>query len=245
MNSDAVSPIHPLVEAAARLVEETKDLRFGPPISHVYHPLVYAWEPHRVYLERFGGAPKDILLVGMNPGPYGMAQTGIPFGDVTMVREWMGIEVPVGRPENEHPRRPVLGFACPRGEVSGTRLWGWARQRYGEPAQFFARFFVYNYCPSCFMENSGRNLTPDKLPAREREPLFAACNRALRAVVAHFRPRFVIGVGHFAESRVRAALTDYRGTIGRIAHPSPASPAANRNWAAIAEEAFRACGVEL
>lgn len=245
MNADAVSPIRPLVEAAARLADETKVLRFGPPISHVYHPLVYAWEPYRVYLERFGVAPKDILLVGMNPGPYGMAQTGIPFGDVTMVREWMGIEASVGRPDNEHPRRPVLGFACPRGEVSGTRLWGWARQRYGDPERFFARFFVYNYCPSCFMERSGRNLTPDKLPRRERGPLFAACDCALRAVVAHFSPRFVIGVGQFAESRVRTALPGYRGTIARIPHPSPASPAANRDWAAIAEEAFRACGVIL
>lgn len=245
MNSEAVPARDPLVKTAAHLAAETKDLRFGPPITHVYSPLVYAWEPHRIYLEKFGGAPKEILLIGMNPGPYGMAQTGVPFGDVAMVRDWMGIEAPVGRPENEHPKRSVLGFACPRSEVSGARLWGWAKQRYSEPEQFFSRFFVYNYCPLCFMESGGRNFTPDKLPAREREPLFAACDRALRAVVDYCRPGFVIGVGHFAEARIRAALINYRGTIGRIPHPSPASPAANRNWAGSAEEALCACGVDL
>jgi single-strand selective monofunctional uracil DNA glycosylase len=143
-----------------------------------------------------------------------------------------------------HPKRPVRGFACARSEVSGQRLWGWARARYGSPERFFARFFVANYCPLAFLEASGRNRTPDKLSAAEREPLYRACDTALRHSLEVLAPRLVVGVGHFAEARARDALAGTGIAIGRIPHPSPASPAANRGWAAQAERALGALGVE-
>jgi len=183
------------------------------------------------------------VLLGMNPGPFGMAQTGVPFGDVGMVRDWLGIDAPVGRPAREHPKRPVQGFACPRGEVSGRRLWGWARARFGAPEGFFARFFVANYCPLVFMEESGRNLTPDKLPRAERERLFAACDRALRACVAELRPRYVVGIGGFAAGRAAAALAATGVGLGTAPHPSPASPAANRGWEALMDRALAGLGI--
>ena len=229
--------------------------RFGPPVTHVYNPLEYAWPAHREYLRRFGDqlTAREFVLVGMNPGPWGMAQTGVPFGEVATVREWFGIDSRIGKPEREHPKRPIDGFACTRSEVSGRRLWGWARDRFGTPDRFFARFFVWNYCPLSFMEESGRNRTPDKLPADEREPLFAACDEALRAVVRALKPRLVIGIGAFAEKRARLALTRHEPatagketpTIGRILHPSPASPLANRDWASAAERDFERLGVDL
>jgi single-strand selective monofunctional uracil DNA glycosylase len=171
----------------------------------------------------------------MNPGPFGMAQTGVPFGDVAMVRDFLGIAERVERPEREHPKRPVLGFDCQRSEVSGTRLWGWAKQRFETPARFFARFFVVNYCPLAFVEESGKNFTPDKLPAKEQRPLFEACDRALARIVEQLEPKAVIGVGGFAEGRARAALPDFAGSLGCILHPSPASPKANAGWAATIE----------
>jgi single-strand selective monofunctional uracil DNA glycosylase len=186
-----------------------------------------------------------VLLVGMNPGPWGMAQTGVPFGEVEAVRDWLGIEAPVGRPPVEHPKRPVLGFATRRSEGSGRRLWGWVRERWGEPDAFFARFFVHNYCPLAFLEESGRNRTPDKLPAAESGPLYAACDRALRRTVERLEPRRVIGIGAFAEARARAALDGLGVEIGRILHPSPASPVANRGWAERAERELEALGVSL
>ena len=137
----------------------------------------------------------------------------------------------------------MLGFACPRQEVSGARLWGWARERYGAPERFFARFFVLNYCPLLFLEASGRNLTPDKLPAAEREPLLRVCDAALRRAIEALGPRLVVGGGHFAEARARAVLAGTDLAIGRIPHPSPASPAANRGWAAQADEALAALGL--
>ena len=220
-------------------------LRFSEPVTHVYNPLLYAWHPHELFLERFGSGKKEVVLVGMNPGPFGMAQTGVPFGDVGFVRDWMGIEADVDRPKNEHPKRPVLGFDCERSEVSGSRLWGWARKRFGTPEEFFSRFFVVNYCPLVFLEITGRNRTPDKLPAEEREALQAVCDEALRSAVAILGPDLVVGIGAWATKRAKAALAELDAPIGTVLHPSPASPKANRGWALQAEKELRALGVRL
>ncbi len=234
-----------LTAIARELARAADRLEFGPPVERVYNPLVYAWRPHRLYLERFGVAPKEVVLVGMNPGPWGMAQTGVPFGEVELVRDWLGIEAPVARPDTEHPKRPVEGFECRRREVSGRRLWGWAKRRFGTPERFFSRFFVANYCPLVFLEESGRNRTPDRLPAVEKRELSAICDRALAASVERLRPRLVVGVGRFAEGRARAALAGAGVAVGRVLHPSPASPAANRGWEGKMERGLAALGVEL
>jgi single-strand selective monofunctional uracil DNA glycosylase len=237
--------VTPLVELSRRLAADCDRLAFAPPVAHVYNPLDYARAPHERYLERWGGGPKRVVFVGMNPGPFGMMQTGVPFGEVAAVRDWMGIEAPVGRPAREHPKRPVEGFACRRSEVSGARLWGWARERFGTPERFFARAFVWNWCPLGFLGESGANLTPDKLRAGERAALEAVCDEALAAVIAALAPRFAVGVGAFAELALRRALRDTELSISRIPHPSPASPAANRGWAAQAEAALLAAGIAL
>ena len=237
--------MHPLVTVSRRLAKAVDKLPFHPPVTHRYNPLDYARAPHEQYLERYGNARDGVLLVGMNPGPWGMAQTGVPFGEVSLVRDWLGIDAAVKRPGSEHPKRPIQGFDCTRSEVSGARLWGWARDRYGTPEAFFARFFVYNYCPLSFMEESGRNFTPDKLPATERDALFALCDQALRDFVGVLEPRFLLGVGGFAEKRIRMACPEFGGVTGKIPHPSPASPAANRGWAAAAEKALEALRVPL
>lgn len=234
-----------LVPVAERLRERTRSLRFAAPVTHVYAPLDYAWAPHRLYLERYGRGRREVLFVGMNPGPFGMAQNGVPFGDTAMVRDWLGIEAPVGRPEGEHPKRPVLGFRIGRGEVSGARLWGWARDRCGTPERFFRRAFVWNYCPLCFMNERGANVTPDKLPAAERRPLFAACDEALAAVAAHLRPSMVVGIGGFA-ARQAAPIAEAAGArSGSAPHPSPANPAANRGWPAVFDAALRRLGIDF
>ncbi len=234
-----------LVRLYRRLARSAGRLSFDEPVTHVYNPLVYAQAPFETYLARFARRGVDALLVGINPGPFGMAQTGIPFGEIAAVRHWMRVDGPIGRPRDEHPRRPVLGWECPRSEVSGRRLWGWARERFGTPERFFARFFVANYCPLLFLERSGRNRTPDRLPSAEREPLFAACDAALRDLVDALRPRRVLGIGRFAESRARIALASTGLPVGMLPHPSPASPAANRGWRPLAERALAAAGVRL
>jgi single-strand selective monofunctional uracil DNA glycosylase len=215
---------------AAELVRELRGLAFGPPVAHVYNPLEYAMAPHRAYLARYGRGPRECVLIGMNPGPFGMAQTGVPFGEITAVRDWMGIEAPVGQPANPHPRRPVTGFAGTRREVSGRRLWGWIQKEFGTAEAFFARFFVANYCPLMFLAASGANITPDKLKAAEARPLFAACDRALRRMIVYWAPRWVVGIGRFAAERATAALAGLPVAVGAVTHPSPANPRANRGW---------------
>ena len=235
----------PPITVARSLGRSAGRLRFSAPVAHVYNPLVYAFEAHRAYLERYCRHEAEVLLVGMNPGPWGMVQTGVPFGEVGLVRDWLGIDGGVRTPRSQHPRRPVEGFACRRSEVSGRRLWGWARDRFGTPDRFFDRFFIWNYCPLAFLEESGRNRTPDKLPAEERAPLFEICDRALGRIADHLGPRWVLGVGRFGRDRARAAL-DGRGFVfGEILHPSPASPAANRGWAGQVEAQLSALGIDL
>jgi single-strand selective monofunctional uracil DNA glycosylase len=227
------------------LNNELKPLRFDDPVTHVYNPLEYARRSYVRYLKRYAASPREIVLIGMNPGPWGMAQTGVPFGEVTAVKDWLGIEESVDTPAAMHPKRPVTGFSCPRSEISGKRLWGWAQKRFKTPTNFFSRFFVANYCPLMFIEAGGRNRTPNQLRAAERNPLLKICDRALHRTVEQLRPRYVIGVGLFAEERARAALADFDAIIGRITHPSPANPKANSGWEAIVEKEFAAMGIEL
>ncbi|MCH9680682.1 MAG: single-stranded DNA-binding protein [Deltaproteobacteria bacterium] len=231
-----------LVRISRRLSRAVNALSFAPPVTHVYNPLRYARDPHEQFLARFGTKRGRVVLLGMNPGPFGMAQTGVPFGEVALARDWLKIEGKVGKPKPEHPKRPIDGFACTRSEVSGARLWGWAKQRYGTPRRFFAKFFVINYCPLAFLEDTGRNRTPDKLPKAEREPLFAACDRALRDTVKVLEPTMVVGVGAFARKCAERVVGDMV-EVGVMLHPSPASPKANQGWQAQAEKELAALGV--
>ncbi len=234
-----------LISAAQNLRESLRPLRFAAPVEYVYQPLDYAWAPHEVYLRRFGSSRKRVVLVGMNPGPFGMTQTGVPFGEIAAVRDWMGINEKVGKPEREHPKRPVVGFDCAQSEVSGRRLWGLFAQKFGKAEAFFEEHFVANYCPLVFIEDSGRNHTPDKLPAAETVPMEVACDVHLRAVITALQPEWVIGVGAFAEERAKRAKEVMGGAFktGRVLHPSPASPAANRDWAGAATKQLVKLGV--
>jgi len=243
----ATSIASKLNAASRRLCRDIAPLKFSAPVTHVYNPLEYASRPHALYVKRFGNGVKRVVFLGMNPGPFGMAQTGVPFGEVTWVRDWLGIEAPVSRPAEEHPKRPVNGFACKRSEVSGSRVWGGLRDHFERPERFFAQHYIANYCPLVFIEESGRNRTPDKLPKREREALFEACDRHLRRLVVLLEPTWVIGIGAFAEARATAVFDAAGGTsaprIGRILHPSPANPRAQKDWARKARAELEALGV--
>jgi len=286
------APAETLIALSRQLSDAVTRIEFsaGPPghVTHVYNPLDYAREGWEAYLRLAATAPRTVVLLGMNPGPWGMAQTGVPFGEVDAVQNWMDIRaksgsndgtengIEIGTPHHPHPKRPIQGFDCPRSEVSGRRLWSLMQDRFGSAERFFADHFVANYCPLVFMAETGRNVTPDKLPASEREPLFRLCDEYLVRTIDALDPRYVIGVGKFAESRIRAVL-EQQGrltaegaglpraaaspggvdasiragtgagepavTVGAILHPSPASPAANRDWAGTATRQLVELGV--
>ena len=223
-----------LLKGAKKLSECVNRLSFSAPITHIYNPLDYAWSAHKMYIQSYANSRKRVLFLGMNPGPFGMVQTAVPFGEIKAVRNWMRIQTPVGKPASEHPKRPVHGFNCQRSEVSGQRLWGLFSKRYPDPKDFFAEHFVMNYCPLAFLEATGRNRTPDKLPQEEAAPLYAACDRYLEQVVDILKPKWLIGVGKFAFKRVQRVRENHTISIGVILHPSPANPTANKDWAGTA-----------
>ena len=237
--------MHELIAPARLLASELRNLHFTDPVACVYRPLDYAWLPYQQYLQRYGHGPKRVVFLGMNPGPFGMAQTGVPFGEVAAVRDWLGIQETVRQPAQLHTKRPIEGFQCPRSEVSGRRLWGLFASHWGTPQAFFKDHFVLNYCPLLWLNASGANLTPDKLPTAEMLPVEQACLQHLTTVLGLLRPSFIIGIGAFAEERLRRAaqICGTTARLGRILHPSPASPAANRNWAATATNQLTALGV--
>ncbi len=234
-----------ILAAEATLSDTLGKIRFKSPITHVYNPLLYAKAPHEKFVRAFGNSSKKVLFLGMNPGPWGMAQTGVPFGEIPAVRDWIGIEEAVEKPDPEHPKRPIQGFDCEKSEVSGRRLWGLFAERFGPAEAFFKDHFVLNYCPLVFMEESGKNFTPDKLPVEQLHPLHEACDVCLASCLRAFQPDWLIGVGAYAESALARVQEreGLPGRVGKVLHPSPASPAANRGWAEAATKQLLAQGV--
>lgn len=235
-----------VLEAAAVLRDAVDKLQFSN-IEWVYNPIRYAWAAHEQYIQRYANPTCRVLFLGMNPGPWGMAQSGVPFGEIQAVVNWLKIDAPISKPAKEHPKRPIEGLACERSEVSGQRLWGLFSKRFQDPEKFFVEHFVSNYCPLVFMESSAKNVTPDKLPATDREALEEVCDEHLRKLIAALEVQWVVGVGAFAEECARrvtehnAALAKVQ--IGRILHPSPASPAANKDWAGTATKQLVQLGI--
>lgn len=223
--------IQQAIQAARKLSRAVDKFQFEEPVTHVYNPLRYAWAAHEQYLQQMNPRGAKVLFLGMNPGPWGMAQTGVPFGQIEAVTDWLKIDAKIGKPPEEHPKRPIVGLDCQRSEVSGERLWGLFREHFPTPKKFFAKHFVANYCPLVFMESSGKNRTPDKLPASEREPLTKACDKHLQTLCESLQPEWAVGVGAYAEKCLQRVLADSEVKVTKILHPSPASPAANRGWA--------------
>jgi single-strand selective monofunctional uracil DNA glycosylase len=233
-----------LIAAARELSEQVGRLDFVAPVAHVYHPLTYAWPAHEEFLRRFGDGRKRVVFLGMNPGPFGMVQTGIPFGEIAAVRGWLKISAPIEKPAAEHPKRSILGYDCPRSEVSGRRLWKLFSDRFGSAEKFFAEHFVVNYCPLAFLSASGSNVTPDKLSKTVRSRLEKICDEHLRRVVEILEPEWLIGIGAFAMKRGELVAAGTKIRVGQILHPSPASPKANRHdWGGTATQELAALGV--
>lgn len=231
-----------LLAEARTLAESCANLRFEERVHYVYNAFDYALKGYEAYLDRFARTKKRVLYLGMNPGPWGMAQTGVPFGEINAVRNWMGLHADIGKPPREHPGRPIEGFHCTRSEVSGRRLWSLFAELYGTAEAFFASAFVVNYCPLSFLAESGANITPDKLAATSRLPLESACNQHLRAVIGILQPDLLVGVGGFATNCLQGLdLPDAR--IGTLLHPSPASPVANREWPERPRRQLEAMGI--
>ena len=234
-----------LIAASRVLADELRDLSFSDPVSHTYLTVDYAADGYESYLKKFGNSKKRVLMLGMNPGPYGMAQTGVPFGEIALVRDWMGLSPKIGKPANEHPKRPITGMDCPKSEVSGRRLWGLFSEKFPKAEDFFKDHLVINFCPLIWMKDTGANLTPDKIKSAEMVAVDTACQKHLRRLIERLEPQYLIGVGAYAEKKMALAKEELGagGIVGKILHPSPASPTANCGWADAAEKQLREQGI--
>ena len=226
-----------LLNNAQQLSHSLINLSFVAPVTHIYNPLEYAWEAHKWYIRKYVTCQAPILLVGMNPGPWGMAQTWVPFGEVNAVRDFLHMppNIQIGKPVPENPARPVTGLQCKRSEVSGRRLWTeWAHTDYEHADTFFQQFYVYNYCPLMWMEKSGRNRTPVQLPAAKRREVEVFCDQALKNTISTLKPKAICGIGGYAAGRCQEIMKklpeEEKIAVFTVLHPSPASPAANKGW---------------
>lgn len=240
------SPADALIAATHRLNDALAPLSFGKPVALTYNPLSYAGASYEKYLRTYADGTKRALFLGMNPGPFGMTQTGVPFGEVAAVKNWLHIEAPIGKPPVEHPKRPVLGFDCPRSEVSGRRLWSLFAENYGTADNFFKTNFVANYCPLVWMSETGANITPDKLSALDRKPVEEACMDYLEDTIRILQPEILVGVGGYARKQLEQISPRFPNrefTLGTLLHPSPASPISNKNWPELPKQQLKDMGL--
>ena len=221
-----------LVERTKRLARDCDALEFTFD-GYVYNPLDYAWKCHEQFLRRYVRQSARALFLGMNPGPFGMMQTGVPFGEITAVVEYLKIYDFVGSPKKEHPGRPVLGLSTTRSEVSGRRLWGLIKEQYPNPEDFPKDIAMFNYCPLGFLMNTktAKNETPDHLAKEERVKLEEVCNSYLSDVIELVNPQMLVGVGKYAQDKLMQVNTDPNRLVFSIIHPSPGNPQANNGWA--------------
>ncbi len=234
-----------VVERTLQFRSQVESLRFSTDYV-VYNPLIYAWELHEKYILRYVNKQVETLFLGMNPGPFGMAQNGVPFGEVHAVRNFLQLDGQVGKPPFEHPARPVLGMDVQRSEVSGKRLWALFSDRYGNAEFCFSSLTVVNYCPLVFMDRgpTGKNITPDKLPKTERIALETICDSYLVDVASLLQPKNFIGVGKYAEKKLEKLFPAQEGRIvDSILHPSPGNPQANRGWSEKVTEKLVSLGI--
>lgn len=222
-------------------LEEIINSKSFPKDIFAYNPLTYARDSFFSYIEGFANTPIDAIFLGMNPGPNGMMQTGIPFGDVSFVKNYLGINSGVSKPTKEHPKRPILGFSCPKSEVSGTRLWSFFQSQYQEPNGLFKRYFILNYCPLGFLSESGANVTPDKIAIESRKKIEKLCDEFLLKTVPLFSAKKLVGIGGYASKVFARLFPD--AEIATLLHPSPASPAANRGWSNVAAKQLKEAGL--
>lgn len=198
-------------------------------LEYVTNPLNYAWQYHESYIKQYSGLGAKTLLLGMNPGPYGMAQCGVPFGATEIAKNFLNISGEFTNPEGRHPKRPIEGLEFERQEISGTRLWGLLKQIWKTPEEIHKNVFLVNHCPLLLLGETGRNITPDNVSGPALKKLMKTCDKHLLSVVKSLGIKRVVGVGKYAEKRARIALEGLDIEITTCWHPSPASPLANRN----------------
>ncbi len=233
-----------LIELTKSFTKEIENVRKSIDEDYyIYNPLVYANEMFFEYIREYVAFPTKYLFLGMNPGPFGMTQTGIPFGEINIVLEYLKLNKPIDSPTIEHPNRKIEGLNINRSEISGKRLWGYIKQKYPNPYEMRNNIYIANYCPLVFLssQKTAKNITPNKLKKETRLKIDNICDQYLFETIDLLECEKLIGIGKYAMGK----LKNDKIPFSSILHPSPASPLANKGWAEQAEKQLLDFGVIL
>lgn len=196
----------------------------------IYNPLEYCLDPFIQYLEK-GGEKRDIVFLGMNPGPFGMMQNGIPFGASNFVNNYLNIEKDFDKQkiEKEHPKYKIIGKNIERQEISGTKLWGLIQSFYPDSNTFLENQIVLNYLQLAILDKEkGKNITPDKLNKDVRTKIENICDNQLREILDILESKVLIGVGKYSyDSLLRVKKNE---KVIKINHPSPLNARYFKTW---------------
>ncbi|KAI8124664.1 hypothetical protein FF38_10666 [Lucilia cuprina] len=221
-----------------QLNEKLRNITTPLEISYIYNPVEYAADLHQAYLKKYLKGGKKVLFIGLNPGPNGMGQTGIPFGNITTVRDKMGLNGTVNQPPNIHPKRPVNGLATTIEEPSGKRLWTKFQELSdGSLDIFFEQCFVYNFCPLLFYNSKGDYISPQKLKAPYNRQISNACLHTIEQILELIQPEVIVAIGRYAYDNLKAVKYCIEKRLLYLRHPSPR--ACTKNWSKIADEFFK------
>nr|XP_022920875.1 single-strand selective monofunctional uracil DNA glycosylase-like [Onthophagus taurus] len=212
---------------------ELNNLTFSFPVHYIYNPLEYAWEPHSTFVKTYCKGTKDVLFLGLNPGPWGMCQTGIPFGEVNISKEWLKMNGEVEKPKDECPKKQIKGFECHRSEESGKRFYGFFKNLCRTPEAFFKNAFVYNLCPLAFMKKESANITPHELKGQIKKDIENICGKTLVDILKLLDIKIIVALGRYTEKQAIEITQGFQ--LGHIKviympHPSP-RVVGNNNWA--------------
>jgi single-strand selective monofunctional uracil DNA glycosylase len=215
----------------------------------IWNPGLYAASWHALFRKEYPASAGCILVFGLNPGPYGMAQTGIPFTDLKRLREHLprlakGLErrgcslAGVGLA----PRslRPYLSRTF---ESSAVRVYRFLSRGWGSAEDGWRSVVVANPCSLLFMDAAGENRTPADLVgavSRRTGSLVAArrlrerCNAlrrlAAREAVRVLSPRGVVLLGKDAQRAMQTGIAPLLGPDSILGWEHPARAVPDR-WA--------------
>lgn len=195
----------------------------------VYNPLNYASLLHNQFLNRNTNTI-DNLFMGMNPGPFGMAQNGVPFGATSKVKDFLKINGSVDLVLDAHPKLPIVGLEMKREEESGKRFWSVMEEIYGNCEEFFKHSFATNYCPLAFIDkgSTAKNITPDKLSKQDQKKIELVCDEFLEKQINILKPKRIIAIGRYSEKM--ALKNKDKIEVLYLFHPSPANPKGFSYW---------------
>ncbi|XP_073819638.1 uncharacterized protein isoform X2 [Musca autumnalis] len=187
----------------------------------IYNPLDYdAAKIHKDYLKRYLKGPKRVLFVTMNPASHGELQTGIPFGHMPTIREYMKlkstiIDSPVPHPsEDEEQER----------ENNSIYFWQMIREIFYSQnfflSKFFQQRFVHSFCPLAFIDGEKQFVTLENLPDKTyRKEVTKACVHILEKQLKLLQPDMVIVMGGYVHGNMQRSKYCKTKLLPQIPNP--------------------------